>query len=54
MKEDLGEINSRMTETEQYLKLIGNKLDKLVSLVPKDQNTDPSFTTTPVEDFSTL
>lgn len=54
MKEDLVEINSRMTETEQQLKTIGNKLDQLVSFVQKGQNTDPSSTTTPVEDISKL
>uniref|UniRef100_K1QM82 Transient receptor potential cation channel subfamily V member 3 n=1 Tax=Magallana gigas TaxID=29159 RepID=K1QM82_MAGGI len=54
MKEDLVEINSRMTETEQQLKTIGNKLDQLVSFVQKGQNTDPSATTTPVEDISKL
>lgn len=35
MEENVVEINSRMTETEQLLKTIGNKLDQLVSLVQK-------------------
>lgn len=45
------EINSRLTETKQQLKTIGNNMGQLVSLVQKGQNTDTSFTTTPVEDF---
>uniref|UniRef100_A0A8W8NFI1 Ion transport domain-containing protein n=1 Tax=Magallana gigas TaxID=29159 RepID=A0A8W8NFI1_MAGGI len=53
-KDNLVERNSRMTDTEQQLKTIGNKLDQLVSLVQKGQNTYPSSTTTPVEDFSKL
>lgn len=53
-KDNLVEINSRMTDTELQLKTIGNKLDQLVSLVQKGQNTDPSSTTTPVEGFRNL